>query len=157
MNKIVKYLAGLVMVVFLLVVADYFALFGLKSKKVLDFSVLHFKTVDKQTGAPVFSTRIVCFRHRNHDICQVREGKKKDIVSAYFPYHKTQLNTFLFTKSEEIPAVADPYFKIMFINNDYYKTTEDFDMNDIYANSGQEITIKLQPRDLDDNTSIEDE
>ena len=126
------------------IVADYFALFGVENKKVLDFSVLHIKTVDKDTGAPVFSAHVTCYRHRNHDICQERENKNKNVVSAYFPFHKTQKNTFLFTKSEEIPKAADPNFKIMIIHNDYYKETEDFNMNDIYTSSGKEITIKMK-------------
>ncbi len=145
MIKFFKYIGVLAVLVLLLVAADYFALFGVKPKKVLDFSILHFKTVDKETGAPIFSAHIRCYRHRNNDICQEREGKKKDIVSAYFPFHKTEYNTFLFTKSEKLPVAADPNFKIMFIHNDYEKISEDFDMNDIYANSEQEIIIKMKP------------
>lgn len=155
MYKLLKYAIYLVIVILLFVLADYFALFGTKSKKVLDFSIIHFKTVDEQTGAPIFSAHIKCYRHRNQDICQERQGKKKDIVSAYFPLHKVQENTFLFTKDEKIPTAAEPMFKIMFIHNDYQKVSKDFDMNEIYNNSGAEIEVKMKSQNFENESGIE--
>ena len=145
-----KIFSGILLVIGLVIVADYFALLGTKNKKVLDFSELRIKTVDANTKRPIFNTRAVCYRHRDHDICTIKDSGELDIVSAQFPVHKVLTNTWLFQKSEEYIMPSDPNIKIMLIHNDYQKTSDDYDMHDIHTNSGQEIIVEMQPQNRGD-------
>lgn len=156
-TKLVKGLLIFITLIIVLVIADYFAFLGSKTKKILSFSEIRFKTVDEQSGAPIVSTKAVCYRHGNHGACSIRDSGKLDIVSVQFPVHKIQENSWLFTQSEEFIMPADPDINIMLIHNDYHSVKNNFDMRDIHLNSGQLFTVKMQPKQLENQEQNSDE
>ena len=154
-----KIFAVLIVLLLILVAADYLGFLGVKTKKVLAFSEITLKPVNSETGEPIFGARAVCFRHRNHEACTLKESDIKRAVknvTVMFPVHKIQKNTWLFSKGEEPILPADPAIKIMLIHGDYEKVTNDFSMIDIHTNPGQEVTIEMKPG-LWTNTETEEE
>ena len=150
--KILKYFLLLGVIISSIVLADYFSLFGTSTKKVLGFSELRIKPFDESTGAPVYGATATCYRHRNHDMCTVRESGRKDIISVQFPYHKIITRSWLFNQSEDILMPEDRNIKIMIIHNDYHNPKNDFDMKDIHEHSGKLISINMKPRDWKEKT-----
>ncbi len=130
------------------VLADYFTLFGTTQKQVLDFAEIQFKPIDEVTGAPLYDAHAICFRHRNHNACTIRDNGRGDIVSVHFPMYKIINRSLLFNQSEEIDMLIDGNINIMLIHNDYHKQTNKFDLKDIYLNSGQLIPIKMKANEM---------
>ncbi len=129
------------------VLADYFSLFGTSEKQVLDFAEIQFKPIDEVTGAPIYDTHAKCFRHRNHNACTIRDIGRGDIVSVHFPMYKTIGRSLFFNQSEEIDMLIDGDINIMLIHNDYHSQRNQYDLKDIYLNSGRLVSIKMKAKE----------
>lgn len=145
-KKIILTCASLILLLAGFVYADYLSLFGTTNKEVLDFAVIQFKPVDEESGAPIYDTHAVCFRHRNHNACTIRDTGRGDVVAAYFPMYKTVRKSLFFTQSEEMKMPLDGEIRIMLIHNNYQSKTNIFNMENIYKNSGQLLSIKMRAK-----------
>ena len=80
MNK--KVLLSVLIVVLIcsaLIIADYFALFGMDTKIKLDFVEARFKTIDAETGGLVLDVGVRCLQKNNDNACTRRESHRLGI------------------------------------------------------------------------------
>ena len=144
-----KILIGIVVfsvLAMLLIAADYFALFGTTVKKELDFSDLYFKPYDLKTGAPIFNAHATCYKHRNHEACTERESNNPDTVRVQFPLYRQTTSSWLFQHEEKIDMPLEGSIKIMIIHNDYQSVSDDYQLVDIYSESGKVYDIGMTER-----------
>lgn len=119
------YVAGVIAgLLVALVIADYFAVFGTRTKSRFDFYELTFKPVDEETGAPVVDVHVRCFQKSNENACTLKNSGKAGILSVNIPVTKIITRTWLFEKVVSIQQTRDPKVHIMFIHHDYARPVE---------------------------------
>lgn len=131
------------MFVLSLVAADYFTLFGSKTRVELAFTEARFKTTDKNNGNLIFNVGVRCFQKGNHNACTLRDSHQAGVVSVHFPYKRIIESSLLFTKNEKIEKAANPNVNIMFIHNDYYTITKKILLDDLFEDSGNEYRVEM--------------
>ena len=137
-------------IVVILVVTDYFALFGTRVISKMDFISMSFKPVDEETGAPVVDVHTRCFQMNNRNACSETDSGKAGIVEIKIPVTKLVTSTWLFEKDSRYQETADPKLHIMFIHYDYANPVETFYLKDIPKLSGKVIKVPM-PKPLLDN------
>lgn len=115
---------GIIGLLVAIVIADYFAVFGTRTKSRFDFYELTFKPVDEETGAPVIGVHIRCFQKNNENACTLKNSGKAGILSVNIPVTKVITHTWLFEKDVTIQKTRDPKVHIMFIHQDYARPVE---------------------------------
>lgn len=130
----------------LFVTADYFSLFGTKTRVKLDFVEARFRTIDAETGDLVLDVGVRCFQKNNKNACTRRDSHRVGIVTVHVPVQRVTRSTLLFKKSEEMIKASDPEIHIMFIHQDYFNPTETLLLDDVYANKVNEYTVEMPPR-----------
>ena len=128
------------------VIADYFGLFGTRTRLKLDFVVANIRTIDAETGKLVFDVGVRCFQKRNNNACTRRDSHRAGIVSVHIPVRKVIRSTLLFDKSKEIIKSEDPKLHIMLIHQDYNNPTKTVMLDDIYQNKVNDYTVEMPPR-----------
>lgn len=132
-------LSGLI----IFMIADYFALFGSKIENKYDFIELTFKTIDEETGAPVFNVHMRCFQMHNHNACSEVRENKPGYLTAKIPVTKIITRTIFFKKDVHYQETADPKLHIMFIHNNYANPVETFEINNLPTISGKVMTVRM--------------
>jgi len=136
--------AGVVLgVAILLVVADYFALFGATNSERLDLITMNFITVDEETGAPVTGVHVRCFQSNNKNACSERGGGNPGTVSISIPVMKTVTQSWLFVKNVTLRDTEDPKLMIMFVHADYANPVESFLVSELPGNTARPLTVTM--------------
>ena len=126
-----------------IVVADYFALFGTRTERRFDFYELTFKTVDEKTGAPVVDVHVNCFQKGNQNACTQKDSGSPGITSVNIPVTKIITRTWLFKKDESIQPTQDPKVHIMFIHYDYASLVETVLVQSLPELSRERMTVQM--------------
>jgi len=126
--------------------ADYLELFGTSTSTRLDFAVARFKTVDMDTGAPVFGSRVKCQQKGNDNACTLKDTKSGDVLSLLVPKQTVISKSLLFTKNEELLIPQQPNIYIFFINADYETVNLSVPIIDIIGDNYPQKTIKMKAR-----------
>ena len=143
-KRIIVVVSSLTIFVAGIIVADYFALFGTQTEIKLDFVEARFRTLDAETNAIIMDVGVRCFQKNNNNVCTRKESGSTGIVSVNMPVKRVIKKTLLFIISDEYIKAPDPNLHIMFIHNDYYKSTESVLLEDIYSDSGKEYTTHMK-------------
>ena len=134
----------LILFVLSIVAADYFSMFGTKTRVELAFAEARFKMIDEDTGNLILGTGVRCFQKRNSNACTLRDSHQAGIVSVHVPYKRIVESTLLFTKNERIEKAADPNIHIMFINNNYFKITKSLKLEEFFKQESTEFIVKMK-------------
>ena len=145
-KKVITFIGFTFLIFGLMVVADYFALFGTKTSVKLGFVEARFRTVDAVTGDLVMDVGVRCFQKHNNNACTRRDSHRVGVVSVNIPVQSVIKSTFLFKKSEKIIKSADPTIHIMLIHQNYNNPTETLLLDDLYANKVNEYMVEMSPR-----------
>ena len=129
-----------------LVAADYFGLFGTKTMTELDFATAQFKTVDADTGAPVFGSRVKCVQKGNDNACTLKDTRATDKLTLLFPRQTNISRTLLFEKNREIMKPKYPEVFVFFINTDYQTVNIKVSVLDILQGDFSRQTVKMKTR-----------
>ena len=132
-----------VFVAILLVIADYFVLFGTRVVYKFDFIEMIFKPVDEETGAPVVDVHVRCFQKNNRNACTEKNSGKAGILAINIPVTKIVTKSWLFDKEIRYQETADPKLHIMFIHYDYANPVETFEIQKLPALTGKVITVHM--------------
>lgn len=133
----------IVLFALVILVADYYELFGTRVSNKYDFIDLTFKPVDEETGAPVFNVHLRCFQMHNHNACSEVDNSKTGYLTAKIPVTKIITKTFFFQKDIHYQETADPKLHIMLIHNEYANPVETFDIKDLPVVSGKIIKVPM--------------
>jgi hypothetical protein len=131
----------------LLLVCDYFALFGSKQVSGTDFIEMNFKTVDEETARPVTRVHARCFQKYNNNACAEKKDPASGTVSILVPVTEITTKSFLFVQEQRLQETQDPRLHVMFIHEDYANPVETFTISELPLKSAQLITVKM-PRPL---------
>ena len=134
-------------VAILLVVADYFALFGATRTERLDLITMNFITVDEETGAPVEGVHARCFQSNNNNACTERGGGDPGTVSISIPVMKTVTKSYLFVQDVSLRDTQDPKLRIMFVHPDYANPVETFLVSALPGHAARPLTVAM-PKSL---------
>lgn len=151
-------IVGVIIVAGLLVTADYYGLFGIKTKLKLDFVEVRFRTLNKETGALVFDVGVRCFQKNNMNACTRRESHRAGVVAVNIPVRRVIKSTLFFKKSEEIIKSADSKLHVMLMHQNYNNPTRTILLDDIYSKKQTEYTVEMPPREwAEPQQDIEDD
>lgn len=126
--------------------ADYLELFGTSTSTRMDFVVARFKTVDMDTGAPVFGSRVKCQQTGNGNACTLKDTKSGDVLSLLFPKQTVVTKSLLFTKNTELLLSRQPDIYIFFINPGYETVNLSVPIIDIIRGDYPQKTVKMKAR-----------
>ena len=128
-----------------IVIADYCSLFGIAKQEKLEFVEARFKTVDAETGGPVFDVHVRCFQKMNENACTQRDSYTPGVVSIKVPMRIIVSQSLFFNQDEMLLGTLDPELHIMFIHADYSKPVKSIKIIDIFNNPGQQDIVKMAP------------
>ena len=134
-------------VAILLVVADYFALFGATRTERLDLITMNFITVDEETGARVEGVHARCFQSNNKNACSERGDGDPGTVSISIPVLKTVTKSYLFVQNVTLRDTVDPKLSIMFVHPDYANPVETFLVSALPGHAARPLTVAM-PKSL---------
>jgi hypothetical protein len=127
------------------VIADYFSLFGITKQEKLEFVETRFKTVNAETGGPVFDVHVRCFQKMNENACTQRDSYTPGVVSIKVPMRLIVSQSMFFNQDEVLLGTLDPELHIMFIHADYNKPVKSIKIIDIFNNPGKQDIVKMVP------------
>ena len=129
-----------------MVTADYLGLLGIKTATKLDFVVAQFKTIDMETGAPIFGSRVKCQQKGYDNACTLKDIESDDVLSILFPKQTIVTKTHLFVKNEELILPENPDIYIFFINKDYETVNMTLPIIDILNSDTALTKVKMKAR-----------
>lgn len=143
MRKVI--IAGIIILIAVagLVVADYFALFGMQTQVKQDFIELRFRMVDEKTGAPVIDAHVKCFQRNNQNACTQRDSDKLGVISINIPVTKIIERTYLFEKDVTLQETQDPKLQVLFFHQDYASPVETIMIPELPELTGKVMTVPM--------------
>jgi len=144
MKKQTKYfLVGSFILISCFILADYFSLLGTHKRATMEMVELHFKTVDKASGAPVDNVHIRCFQKGNDNACAEKESPGYGIVAVAIPLIKIITKSILFRQEVDWQEPDDPKLHIMFIHHDYDNPVKTLRLNEIMSMTSQIQRVEM--------------
>ena len=114
-----------------LVLADYYAVFGLRQTLQRVPLDVDFLVLDAASGQPLTGVQVTCFRRGTRNACVRREPDGKANVGIRFEVVRRDTRTWLFHKSSHIEGGSEVEVNVMFIRPDYGRRIRTYDINEL--------------------------
>jgi len=127
----------------LLVMADYFALFGTTSTEQLDLITINFITIDEESRTPVTGVHARCFQSNNKNACSERQISGPGAVAVSIPVMTTVTKSYFFVQNISLRDTVDSKLRIMFVHPDYANPVETFMVSELQELAARPLTITM--------------
>jgi len=128
----------------MLVVADYQGWLGVRNLTEQDYFGVRFQAKDDQTGELITDFFMNCTRKGSRNACSIEQGRNKTSREAKFGIIKQQKKTWLFPKSETVVGEDEVDVYIMFIHPDFERRTYTYSMKQLLSMQNEIVTVKLR-------------
>jgi len=115
----------------LLVVADYYGVFGYRMTRHRVPLDIDFLVLDAASGQPLSGVHVTCFRRGTRNACVQRDPDGQANVGIRFGVARRDTRTWLFHKSSQIEGGAGVEVNVMFIQADHVRLVRTYDINEL--------------------------
>lgn len=144
-KRFIVFAAAAVTLSAVLIVADYFGVFGIREYSNTEFVEFSVRTVDAETGRKIGNVKVRCFQYNTRNACGQPPGREHGVVRISLLVEKHVKESLLFQKEVRYTPVNEDELRVMFIHTEYQKPVRRYNIPELIQHPDQVFTVEMAP------------